>query len=49
LGFYEMLPAGSGRKGGGPCMGSLLVLGFSKAAMRSRSEPGLGFDGGGGV
>jgi hypothetical protein len=49
LGFYEMLLAGLGRKGGGPCVGSLLVLGFSKAAMRSRSEPGLGFDGGGGV
>ncbi|KAJ7882165.1 hypothetical protein B0H13DRAFT_2539841 [Mycena leptocephala] len=37
-GFYEPLPAGLGRKGGGPCVDSLLVLGFSKAAMRSRNS-----------
>ncbi|KAJ7858177.1 hypothetical protein B0H13DRAFT_2672610 [Mycena leptocephala] len=49
LGFYEMPPAGLGRKGGGARVGSVLVLGFSKAAMRSCSEPGLGCGGGGGV
>jgi hypothetical protein len=37
LGFHETSPAGLGRKGSGARVGSLLVLGFSKAAMRSRS------------
>jgi hypothetical protein len=47
LGFHETPPAGLGRNGGGARAGSLPALGFSKAAMRSRSEPGLGFGGGG--
>jgi hypothetical protein len=38
-----------GRNGGGARAGSLLTLGFSNAAMRSRSEPGLGFGGGGAI
>ncbi|KAJ7800500.1 hypothetical protein B0H13DRAFT_1932577 [Mycena leptocephala] len=47
LGFHETPSAGLGHNGGGARAGSLPVLGFSKAAMRSRSEPGLGFGGGG--
>ncbi|KAJ7830196.1 hypothetical protein B0H13DRAFT_2372101 [Mycena leptocephala] len=42
LGFHETPLAGLGRKGGGARVGSLIVLGFSKAAMRSHSKPGLG-------
>jgi hypothetical protein len=42
LGFHETPLAGLGRKGGGARVGSLVVLGFSKAAMRSHSKPGLG-------
>ncbi|KAJ7878269.1 hypothetical protein B0H13DRAFT_2668162 [Mycena leptocephala] len=42
LGFHETPLAGLGRKGGGARAGSLVVLGFSKAAMRSHSKPGLG-------
>jgi hypothetical protein len=50
-GFHETAPPGLGRTGGGAPPPELEEdesdLGFSNAAMRSRSDPGLGFGAGG--
>jgi hypothetical protein len=43
LGFQDIPPGGLGRGGGGPGAVGL----FSNAAIRSRNEPGFGFEGGG--
>lgn len=45
MGFHDANPAGFGRGGGGAAVGAVVAL-FSKAAILSRREPGLGLGGG---